>query len=261
MLKNKVAIITGSSTGLGAGAAVKFAAEGAEGIMLHGRDVEGLKKTAQQCVAAGIPQAKVAYVAGDITSEEVQHQLVNECVAKLGRIDVLVNNAGIMTMANLQQSNMADFDRLFAVNVKAPASLTKICIPHLIQSKGVVVNVSSALGEKATTMATFYSMTKAALDHFTRCMALELGPHQIRVNSINPGYIPNTSIVSRNGHALPDHVATSMIPMHALRRIGTSEEVSQGIAWLASNQSSFTTGQTLLIDGGYKIQGFGAPPQ
>jgi len=254
MLKGKVCIVTGSSAGLGAAVVNKFAKEGADGIVLHGRNVDGLNKTKAQCIQNGIAEKNVIYVAGDITDAAVQEKLVNDTINHFGRLDVLVNNAGIMDMANLQNGSLEVLDKLYQVNVRALVAMTKLCIPHLIKTKGNIVNLSTGLALKPQPFALLYSMGKAGISHLTRCLALELGPSGVRVNCVNPGYIPGTDLMTRMGitaeqlkkgdEEMKNHIA--------MRAFATPDDVAEAIAWIAG-KATMTTGHCLPVDGGLHV--------
>ncbi|XP_035659026.1 3-oxoacyl-[acyl-carrier-protein] reductase FabG-like [Branchiostoma floridae] len=249
-LRGKVTIITGASSGIGRGTAVEFAQLGAH-LALTGRNQENLQATAKACVEAGTPQDKILLVTGDICDEQVQKNLVEQTVQKFGRIDVLVNNAGIGGPVTIETIDMATYDRIMNVNVRSVVTLTQLCIPHLAKTQGTIVNVSSGNGLRPYPGSLAYNMSKSAVDQFTRCVALELASKQIRVNSVNPGIIP-TEIFKRAGRTeeecakLLEHSKSA----HALGRNGEVTEVAKTIAFLASSDASFITGAQVPVDGG-----------
>ncbi|XP_078702869.1 putative oxidoreductase TM_0325 [Branchiostoma floridae x Branchiostoma belcheri] len=181
--QGKVAIITGASSGIGRGAAVEFARLGAH-MTLTGRIQENLQATAKACVEAGTPEDKILVVTGDICDDELRKNLVDQTAQKFSRIDVLVNNAGIFTFGSIETTDMAVYDKMMDVNVRSAVRLTQLCVPHLTKTKGAVVNVSSINGVRSMSGCLAYSISKVALDQFTRCVALELASKQIRVNSV-----------------------------------------------------------------------------
>ncbi|XP_019628517.1 PREDICTED: uncharacterized protein LOC109473057 [Branchiostoma belcheri] len=249
-LKEKVAIITGASSGIGKGTAVEFAQLGAH-LALTGRNQENLQATAKACVEAGTPEDKILLVIGDICEEQVQKNLVEQTVQTFGKIDVLVNSAGIAHLASIETTDMAEYDKLMNVNVRSMVALTQLCVPHLIKTKGSIVNVSSVNGMRAFAGLLAYCMSKSAVDQFTRCVALELASKQIRVNSVNPGVII-TDVHRRAGldeeryAKFLEHSKTT----HALGRVGDVSEVAKTIAFLASSDASFITGAQVPVDGG-----------
>ncbi|XP_078581819.1 3-oxoacyl-[acyl-carrier-protein] reductase FabG-like [Branchiostoma floridae x Branchiostoma japonicum] len=255
-LKGKVAIITGASSGIGQGTAVEFAQLGAH-LALTGRNKENLQATAKACVEAGTPEDKILLITGDICDGELQKNLVEQTVQKFGRIDVLVNNAGSAHVATIETTDMTEYDKVMNVNVRSVVALTQLCVPHLTVTKGTVVNVSSIVGTRAFPGSLAYNMSKAAVDQFTRCVALELAPKQIRVNSVNPGVFPtalhkraNPGMTDQENAQLLDHLKS----VHALGRNGEVSEVARTIAFLASADSSFITGVQVPVDGGWHLK-------
>jgi NAD(P)-dependent dehydrogenase (short-subunit alcohol dehydrogenase family) len=252
MFKSKVVIVTGSSTGIGAGTAVKFASEGASGIVLHGRQEEGLKNVKERCEKAGQGNLKVHVCVGDITQENVRQKLINETIKEFGQLDILINNAGISMRGTVSELPIDAYDKVFDVNVRALVAVTQLAIPHLIKSSGNIINISSGAAVKALPIFTYYCMSKAALDHFTRCLAVELGPKGVRVNSVNPGFIPGTEIVTRQGVTVDQiKVHTDRaVQLYLLRRVGTIDEVADAILYFASDKAKFITGVVVPVDGG-----------
>jgi len=254
LFKSKVVIVTGSSTGIGAGIAIKFASEGATGIVLHGRQEEALKNVKAQVEKAG-QNVKVLICVGDITKDETRKKLINETIQQFGRLDILVNNAGISMLSPICDAPIEIFDKIFDVNVRALIMITQLAIPHLIKSGGNIVNVSSVAALKAYSHYTFYCMAKISVDHFTRCLAVELGPKGVRVNCVNPGAIPETEIGTRQGRTAEESARymAQAGAAYPLRRPGTVEEVADTIAHLASDKAKFLTGLCVPIDGGSTI--------
>jgi len=256
MLKGKVGIITGSSAGIGAEIAYKFAQEGADGITLHGRRPDALEGTKKRLVDGGYDANKVNIVIGDITNVDTHKKLVEETVTRFGRLDILVNNAGIFKFAQLSDENVQQVfkDHLEANLLPIPA-LTKVAIPALQQSKGNIINITTNLTLKIFGGTVAYATSKAALNHMSKAAALELGPIGIRVNVICPGYIPGTDLNRASGFSeesrqkVEDDTKT-IVP---LRRNGTVQDIANGVAFLASDNASFITGVVLAIDGGWHL--------
>jgi len=250
MFKGKVIVITGSSAGIGAGAAVKFATEGAKGIVLHGRNEKALKEVKEKCDKVGQGDVKVSVCVGDITDDNVRKALIDMAISEFGQLDVLVNNAGIHKRGD---TSIEVYDDIFNVNVRSVIVMCQLAVPHLLKTKGNIVNISSVTGLKANTIAPYYCCSKAALDHYTKCLALELGLKGIRVNSVNPGYVTGTKILTRNGFTKADveKIVDGLVQVYPLRRLGTIEEIAQVIAFIASDQATFITGAMLPVDGGY----------
>ncbi|XP_078581820.1 3-oxoacyl-[acyl-carrier-protein] reductase FabG-like isoform X1 [Branchiostoma floridae x Branchiostoma japonicum] len=253
-LEGKVAIITGASSGIGQGTAVEFARLGAH-LALTGRNQENLQATAKACVEAGTPQDKILLITGDICDEELQKNLVEQTVQKFGRIDVLVNNAGTAHLATIETTDMSEYDTLMNVNVRSVVALTQLCVPHLTVTKGAIVNVSSLAGLRAIPGMLAYNMSKAAVDQFTRCVAIELASKHVRVNSVSPAEVP-TQMQKRMG--LDDEQVAQLMEhlksVHALGRNGEVSEVARTIAFLASADASFITGAQVPVDGGWHLK-------
>ncbi|XP_034026800.1 3-oxoacyl-[acyl-carrier-protein] reductase FabG-like [Thalassophryne amazonica] len=247
-LKGKVALITGASSGIGAGTSVLFAKLGAL-LALNGRNENNLNKVAQECTSCGA--AELLLVPGDLTDENTVKGIVEKTVAHYGRLDILVNNAGILIMSGIETLDLSQFDKIMNINLRSVYQLTQLCVPHLIKTKGSIVNVSSVCGRRAFSGVLTYCMSKAALDQFTCCVALELAAKQVRVNSVCPGVII-TEIHKIAG--MDEEVYAKFLAKcketHPLGRPGEVEEVAQSIAFLASDAASFITGVNLPIDGG-----------
>ncbi|XP_051750337.1 3-oxoacyl-[acyl-carrier-protein] reductase FabG [Ctenopharyngodon idella] len=247
-LNGKVTLITGASSGIGAGTAVLFAKLGAR-LALNGRDVENLTKVAQECEACGA--VKPLLVPGDLTDEDTVKRTVEEVIAHFGKLDVLINSAGILALGSIETTDMAQYDKVMSVNVRSVYHLTHLCVPHLIKTKGSIVNVSSVNGQRSFPGVLAYCMSKSAIDQFTRCVALELASKQVRVNSVGPGVIL-TEVHKRAG--LDEYQYAQFLEKsketHALGRPGEVEEVAHAIAFLASDAATFITGVNLPVDGG-----------
>lgn len=177
----KVVLVTGASSGIGARTAQKFAQLGAC-LSLTGRKLENLEKVASECEGQ-----KHFVVAGNITSEVDTKRILDETIKKYGRLDILVNNAGIIETGTIENTSMEQYDRVMNTNIRAIYYLTMLAVPHLIKTEGSIVNVSSVNGIRSFPGVLAYNLSKAAVDQFTRCVALELAPKKVRVNSVNPG--------------------------------------------------------------------------
>ena len=250
-LKGKVALITGASSGLGAATAKLFASLGAK-LSLTGRNEANLKLVVDECKCVGPADAEPPLmVLGDVCSESDVAKLVDATTKKFGRLDILVNNAGIFALDTIQNTSLENFDRMMNTNLRSVFQLTMLCVPHLIETRGNIVNVSSITGTRAINGMVSYCMSKAAMDQMTSCIALELAPKGVRVNSINPGVIV-TEIHKRGGMSEDDYAKFLQIAKERqpLGRVGDPEEVAQAIAFLASSNASFITGEHVHTDGG-----------
>uniref|UniRef100_A0A3Q3X274 Uncharacterized protein n=1 Tax=Mola mola TaxID=94237 RepID=A0A3Q3X274_MOLML len=248
-LRGKVVLITGASSGIGAGTSVLFAKLGAL-LALNGRDQENLQKVAEQCTDCGAQQPLL--VPGDLSDEETVKRTVEQTIAHFGQLDVLVNSAGILAMGSIETADLVQYDKVMNINVRSVYHLTQLCVPHLIKTKGSIINVSSVNGQRSFPGVLAYCMSKSAIDQFTRCVALgEYFSPCTLMFCIVPGVII-TDVHKRAG--LDEDQYAQFLEKckqtHALGRPGEVEEVAHSIAFLASDAASFITGVNLPIDGG-----------
>lgn len=183
--ENKVVIITGASSGIGARTAEFLATQGAW-LALVGRNAENLKSVADKCTPThGAPEP--LQIIADVTNEADAKRIIDTTVEKFQKINVLVNNAGILKRGTIETATLQDYDAVMNVNVRSIFHLTQLAVPHLIATKGNIVNVSSVNGMRSFPGVLAYNISKSALDQFTQCVALELADRGVRVNSVNPG--------------------------------------------------------------------------
>lgn len=247
--KNKVVIITGASSGIGAAVAQMVAEQSAK-VVLVGRNIVNLNNVATKCEAAkGI---KPIIVQAELTSDEDVSKIVSETIKAFGRIDVLVNNAGLGVRGSITDG-IGPFDRVIACNLRSVYLLTSLATPHLITSKGSVVNVSSVAAFRPIKDVDYlpYCISKAALDQFTKCVALELAPKGVRVNSVNPGgtrtpFAENAGFSKEQVNELNENRNKN----YPLRKIAESEDVADLILYLASDRARSITGSIFVIDNG-----------
>jgi len=247
--------VTGASSGIGRGTALKLAGEGCT-VTITGRNNDNLVQLTENLKKLGLTADQILSICGDICDSTFRERVVNETVAKFGKLDILVNNAGILYCASCEESDMSEYDQIFDVNVKAPFHLTKLAIPHLRKTKGNIVNVSSVNGIRSYAGVTAYNMTKAALDQMTKTVALEVAADGIRVNSINPGVII-TEIHKRGGLSEEGYqeFLKTCARTHPLGRPGQVDEATSCVAFLASDDASYCTGNLLSVDGGRGVLG------
>ncbi|KAL1506334.1 hypothetical protein ABEB36_005718 [Hypothenemus hampei] len=245
----KVVLITGASSGIGAATAKHFAKLGAS-LALNGRNKENLQKVSEECIQVYGKTEPLLLVA-ELTDENATKAIMEKTINHYGKLDVLVNNAGILETGSVENTDLAQYDRLMNTNVRSIYQLTTLALPHLIATKGNIVNVSSVNGIRAFPGVFAYCISKAAVDHMTRCAALDLAPKQVRVNCVNPG-VTVTNLHKRGGMNQEQYEAfiKKSQETHALGRPGTPEEVAKTIAFLASENASFITGATVPVDGG-----------
>lgn len=250
--EGKVIIITGSTSGIGAACAEYFAKEGAL-LALVGRNRANSKKVVEKIKAAGVKNEPLEILADVSVDAE---RIINETIKKFNRLDVLINNAGFAIRGTVESTKLEDFDAIIATNVRGVLYLTQLATPHLISSKGNVVNVSSVAGMRPMVGSLAYGMSKASLDYFTRCAALELAGKGVRVNSVNPGLIV-TDFQIRAGVNPKDYPAfvEERGKLHPVGRAGNTSEVVTAIAFLAHDSASFVTGVILPVDGGVTLKG------
>lgn len=238
---NKVILITGSARGIGAAIAIEAKKDGAI-VVLHGRTKSApLLKLAKELDAA--------YITADVGNEEAMTQAVEKITAKHGRIDILINNAGIVKPASTLKSSNANWMEHFNVNVIGILNCTRAVVPHMIQQgSGRIINIASIHGHVAMASqgVSAYSATKAALLNMTSSMAKEFAP-TIAVNAVSPGY---TLTDMSNGWS---EDVWSQISKTLLKRAAKPEEIAGAALFLASSRASYITGQVLIVDGGYSV--------
>ncbi|XP_072940656.1 3-oxoacyl-[acyl-carrier-protein] reductase FabG-like [Epargyreus clarus] len=242
--KNKVVIVTGGSAGIGAATAVKFAEESAN-VVIVGRNEVKLREVAEECKKFN---ADCHVVKADITTESEVKNIIDETIKKYGKLDVLVNNAGIVRAGIILDGRlMKDYDEIMNTNLKSVVVLTCLAAPYLIKTKGNIVNISSISGAReGISRFIAYSISKAGLDIFTRGTASEMGSHGVRVNSISPGPV-KTEIVRTGGI---DEDISEWKSTTALGRISEPEEVADLILYLASDKAGGITGSNYVCDNG-----------
>uniref|UniRef100_A0A914UR12 Uncharacterized protein n=1 Tax=Plectus sambesii TaxID=2011161 RepID=A0A914UR12_9BILA len=254
----KVVIVTGASSGIGRATAELFAKHGAC-VAITGRNAKSLEETKALAAKAGGKADNVLVIIADVTKEEDTKRIVAETVAKFGKLDVLVNNAGGGTMQGFPDSSFAQplqvYDYVNNLNARSLISLCQEAIPHLKQTKGNIVNVSSVGSFRPIPSFTYYQMAKAAVDQLNRNLAIALAGDGIRVNNVNPGYV-RTNFAANAG--APDAAITMMEehwvkPNVPLKRGGEPHEMASTILFLASDDASYVTGHLLVADGGASI--------
>ncbi|ARN18774.1 SDR family NAD(P)-dependent oxidoreductase [Piscinibacter gummiphilus] len=239
-LDQKIAVVTGSSRGIGAAIARRLAADGAT-VAVVSRQAPG------DAVVADIERAggRAAAFTGDVSDAASVAALVRGIVDRFGRIDVLVNNAGIAEYRSVGELDRAHFDTQFAVNTWSVVAMTQAALPHFPKTGGHVVNVSTSLVHSPGTGLSVYTASKAAVDALTRAFAEELGPRGIRVNAVAP-HITRTDMTAD----LPPDVLADEQARTPLGRLAEPEDVADAVAFLASNDARWVTGRSLLTDGG-----------
>ncbi|XP_041483996.1 17-beta-hydroxysteroid dehydrogenase 14-like [Lytechinus variegatus] len=246
-MEGKVALITGSSSGIGAGIAQRFAELGCS-LALTGRDAGKLKDVETSCRQCGLSEKKILLVPGDLTEDEDIDKIFSETIGKFGRLDILINNAGRPAKGRFHDLQMKFFDDVINLNLRSAVYLSKLAIPYLKESKGCVVNMSSVASKTTCDYNPTYSISKVALDQFTKSLAVELGPFGVRVNSLNPGVI--LTPLYRHLGKTDEQVITWSKSMHPIGRHGTVDEVVKATEYLISDDARCVTGMLISIDGG-----------
>jgi NAD(P)-dependent dehydrogenase (short-subunit alcohol dehydrogenase family) len=246
-LKEKTAIVTGATSGIGRAVAVKFAAAGAR-VAAVGRNPENLDALQNEIEQTG---GIVKTIRADVTDESDAQKIVETTVENFGQIDILINAAGIIGNGTIENTALNDWDEMMNVNLRSVFALMQKTIPFLEKTKGNVVNVSSVAGLRSFPGVLAYCVSKAGIDQLTRCASLELAPKQIRVNAVNPGVVV-TELHKRSGMDEENYAAflEKSKQTHPLGRAGSAEEVADLILFLASDKAGWITGVTYSIDGG-----------
>ena len=247
MVKGKVAVVTGASSGIGRATARLFAMNGAS-VVAVGRNEAELGKLRDE-IRNGDGSIRIQLA--DMTENSQIDRLISETVEHLGRIDILVNAAGIIKNGNIEDTTLDEWDKMLNINLRCVFYMMQKCVPHLVETKGNIVNVSSVTGPRAFPNFLAYCVSKAGVDQLTRCAALELAPKGVRVNAVNPGVVV-TNLHKRSGmderkyEAFLQHSKST----HPLGRVGSPDEVAELILFLASDKAGWITAATYEIDGG-----------
>jgi NAD(P)-dependent dehydrogenase (short-subunit alcohol dehydrogenase family) len=248
-LRDKIAIVTGIGAGIGEAIAVRFAEEGAKLVLADIQEAAG-NQTLLKVTSLG---AKAVFVKADISKEESAREIAAAALAGFGGIDILVNNAADFTQMGVEKAEVSDWQRVLGVNVIGTALVAKFAIPHMKAKGGSIVNVASMSGLIGQSEFATYNASKGAVITMTKCMALDLAPYKIRVNSVCPGCILTSASyreIARLGLTF-EQWRDSVAPMHMLNRLGEPREVADAVLFLASAESSFITATHLMVDGGY----------
>lgn len=244
-LENKIALITGGSTGLGKATAHLFANEGAK-VLITGRHEDTLKVSANQ-------HENISYLKADVTKSSEITKTIKHIEDTHGSLDILINNAGVALFSPIEMTNLEDhFDVMFNINVRGLYELTRLALPLLEKSKGVILSTASGVAVSPMANASAYSATKAAVVALTKAWAKEFAPKGIRVNVVSPGPI-ETPIFGKTG--MPEEHVSAMleglVSQIPLSRIGSSEDIAKAFLYLASDDASYVTGTQLMVDGGF----------
>ena len=249
---NKVAIVTGASRGIGAACATALARAGFQVYLVADGTQDELRAVAAACECAHPDAAPCRFGMFDLAEPSSATAITAAAGDAFGRIDVLVNNAAIRIRRPFGEFSAEDFDRIFAVNLRATLLLSQAVLPFMRQAgTGRIIHMASQLGLVADPGATLYGMTKAALIHLTRIMALELAQENILVNAVSPGPIGTEYYLQRLQRE-PALLEQRLAAVPA-KRLGTPEEIAEAVVFLASTPATYIQGHNLVVDGGYIV--------
>lgn len=246
-LKNRVALITGSGRGIGRGIALEFAKQGANVVVNYLHSEKDAKETVKQIKKLG---SEAFAVKADVSKIDEVSSMVKMVVEKFGRIDILINNAGVITRpGDYKNMTEVDFNKTIDVNLKGTYNCIKAIIPIMKKQKsGRIINIGSVFGILGAAPVAAYCAAKAGVINLTKSLAKELAP-DILVNCVAPGTI-DTDMTRAGGEELIKHISENT----PLKRMGKPEEVAKAVLFLASDDSSFITGHILVVDGGYSLK-------
>jgi len=247
MVKGKIALITGASSGIGRATAERMARNGAR-VAVTGRQMAALQELVDQIAADG---GEAAACPGDLSRDEDRRHIVAEAAARFGGIDILVNAAGTIANGTIENTSFSEWRAMFDVNLDAVFAMMQLALPYLEKSRGSIVNVSSVTGIRAFPNVLAYCASKAGVDQLTRCAALELAAKGIRVNAVDPGVV--VSNLHRRGGMAEDKYRAFLEhsrSTHPLGRVGQPDDIAGAIMFLASDQADWITGVSLPVDGG-----------
>ena len=244
--ENKIVLVTGAGRGIGASIAKRFASEGAEVIVNYSGNDEAAQKTVDEITATGGQAQKYKCSVNDSESVKV---MIYEIIKEFGRIDILVNNAGITKDGLMLRMTDEDFDRVIDVNLKGTFNCTKYVSKYMLKQKsGKIINISSVVGLSGNAGQVNYSASKAGIIGITKSAAKELSSRGITVNAVAPGYV-DTDMTK----VLSDNIRNEILKNIPLQRMGNVEDISNCVAFLASEDASYITGQVISVDGGMHI--------
>jgi 3-oxoacyl-[acyl-carrier protein] reductase len=244
-LKNKVALVTGASKGIGAGIAKALGAAGAAVVVNYASDAAGAERVVNEIVRH---DGRAIAVQGDVAKAADVERLFAEARREFGAPDIVVNNAGVFRFDTLEAVTGAEFHREFDTNVLGPLLVTQEAAKHFGEAGGSVINVSSVVGTNPGPGMAVYASTKAALDSITRVLAQELGPRRIRVNSLSPGFTETEG--SRDLGIFGTDTERQLVARTPLGRAGQPDDIGTVAVFLASDDASWITGETLRVAGG-----------
>jgi 3-oxoacyl-[acyl-carrier protein] reductase len=245
-LAGKVAVVTGASKGIGAAIAKALGAQGASVVVNYASSKSGADKVVETIKSAG---GKAIAVKADVSKAAEAKALIDDAITAFGRLDILVNNSGVYEFAPLETIDEASFHRQFGINVLGPLLVTQAASKHLSEG-GSVINIGSAVSRVTPPNSAVYTATKGALDAITGVLSRELGPRKIRVNSINPGMVETEGAIAAG--FLGSDFEKNVVAQSPLGRVGRPDEIADIAVFLASKESRWLTGETLIASGGMR---------
>ncbi|MTI41102.1 3-oxoacyl-ACP reductase FabG [Fulvivirga lutimaris] len=242
-LKNKVAIITGGARGIGFSTAEKFLKEGATVIIWD------ISNTSGQEAIEKLKNDEVTFFQVDTTSSESVNSAIQTVIDKFGRVDILINNAGITRDATIKKMSLNEWQQVLDVNLTGVFNCTQAVVPHMIEQQGgAIINASSVVGLYGNFGQANYAATKSGLIGMTKTLAKELGKYNITVNTVAPGFIATEMI-----QTIPEKVIDMMVSKTPLARLGKPEDIANAYVFLSSDEASFISGAVLSVDGAVSI--------
>ncbi|MGD8426413.1 MAG: SDR family oxidoreductase [Balneolaceae bacterium] len=249
-MEKRVALVTGASSGIGKQTALKFAQKGYRTVICDLND-DDLYEVEDEITNEG---GEVLALTCDIAHADEVKGMIDKIIQEFGRLDVACNNAGIEgTTALTADYTIDEWDRVMNVNLRGQWLCMKYEIPQMIEHGGSIINMSSILGQVAFEQAPGYVAAKHGLIGLTKAAALDYAKQNIRINAVCPGFI-DTPMLDRAGITTDPDTKKSIIALHPIGRLGKAEEIANAVVWLASDEASFITGHSLLVDGGYVIK-------
>ncbi|MBA3236891.1 MAG: glucose 1-dehydrogenase [Parachlamydiaceae bacterium] len=246
-LKNKIALVTGASKGIGASIAKHLALEGATVVVNYSTSKEGADGVVKEIVDKG---GKAIAIQANVAHQADIKRLIHETIQNYGKLDILVNNAGVYEFAPLEKVTTEHFHKMFDLNVLGLILTSQEAVNHFGSSGGSIINISSVASVLGMPESSVYSATKAAVDVITKSLSKELAPRKIRVNSVNPGLVETEGVHS--GGLLEGDFKSQTVAKTPLGRMGQPQDIAPVVVFLASEDSAWITGETLFVSGGLR---------
>ncbi|WP_018922690.1 SDR family NAD(P)-dependent oxidoreductase [Salsuginibacillus kocurii] len=247
-LKNKTAIVTGGTRGIGKAIAIKFACEGAN-VYIIGRDKQAGEKVVYDA------QGQISFIQADVSKPDEVKNLIDQTAQQTGRLDILVNNAGVQHEQTIEHTSPEDWDKVMDINVKSVFLCSKYAIPHMRdQGGGKIINTASIDGYWAEPNLGAYCTSKGGVMSLTKSIAIDFAQDGILCNCICPGYIETEMTASYiKTQSDPEQARNQLANRHPVQRIGKPEDIAEAAFWLATQESNFVTGQSITVDGGLTL--------